>query len=581
MRLARLSGRLRSLAAICVSCTEIRAGNAVDVIEIDAATNRGIDEIRELRDAARYRPARDRYKIYILDEAHQITDAAFNALLKTLEEPPDHIVFMMATTQPEDIPQTIRSRCQHFSFHAVKFDDILAQLRTIAANEQITADEAALALLAEAGDGSMRDALSIMDQAIASAPVTEDKPHLDAQQILDLMGNVPNTVFERLMEAISENQSATVIEEINRLLNAGNSPSQLARQFVRYLRNCLMARLGGESTELLQISPDERARAARSAVLFSEEDLTRFLDVMLRTFDQLNYRQEQRFHLELGLLKLVHLQRLLPVEQLLSQLPVSAKGAGGGALPSGGSGRAVPAPTSSAAVSNAVRAVGDATSAPAVPFSPFESDRNRKLEEPTAKADMRAMAPAAAVERPALAPRQPTPWEAASQATSVAVAPLVESSTAVATLEAPTDSGSSGFDLDSLRDAVYEALESGGHNTAAALLSSGVWTEAEGKVKVEVRIKKTMLGLTMNPDAEKIVKAAAREAGFAGAVSVVSAANGAEESNGAQAPTGAKRPPMAGGLQAEALAHPLVKRALELFNGEVRSVLDLREKKNA
>ncbi len=117
---------------ICESCTEIRAGNAVDVIEIDAATNRGIDEIRELRDAARYRPARDKYKIYILDEAHQITDAAFNALLKTLEEPPDHIVFMMATTQPEDIPQTVRSRCQHFSFHAVKLVDILGELRGIA-----------------------------------------------------------------------------------------------------------------------------------------------------------------------------------------------------------------------------------------------------------------------------------------------------------------------------------------------------------------------------------------------------------------------------------------------------------------
>ncbi len=122
---------------VCDSCIEIRQGNAVDVIEIDAATNRGIDEIRELRDAARYSPARDRYKIYILDEAHQITEAAFNALLKTLEEPPAHVIFMMATTQPEDIPQTIRSRCQHFSFHAVKFDDILAQLKMIAAEEQV------------------------------------------------------------------------------------------------------------------------------------------------------------------------------------------------------------------------------------------------------------------------------------------------------------------------------------------------------------------------------------------------------------------------------------------------------------
>src|SRR4051794_6328264 len=133
---------------VCESCTEIRAGNAVDVIEIDAATNRGIDEVRELREAARYRPARDRFKIWILDEAHQITDAAFNALLKTLEEPPAHAIFMMATTQPEDIPQTIRSRCQHFNFHAVRFTEIVQQLRDIAKHEGVDADENAIAMLA-------------------------------------------------------------------------------------------------------------------------------------------------------------------------------------------------------------------------------------------------------------------------------------------------------------------------------------------------------------------------------------------------------------------------------------------------
>ena len=171
---------------ICESCTEIRTGNAVDVIEIDAATNRGIDEIRELREGARYRPARDRFKIYILDEAHQITDAAFNALLKTLEEPPDHIVFMLATTQPEDIPQTIRSRCQHFSFRAVKFDDIVCQLRDLTGREKIDADDDALALLAEAGDGSMRDALSILDQAIASS-----SGRLTADSVRNLVGAAP------------------------------------------------------------------------------------------------------------------------------------------------------------------------------------------------------------------------------------------------------------------------------------------------------------------------------------------------------------------------------------------------------
>ena len=291
---------------ICESCTEIKAGNAVDVIEIDAATNRGIDEIRELREAARYRPARDRFKIYILDEAHQITDAAFNALLKTLEEPPDHIVFMMATTQPEDLPQTIRSRCQHFSFHAVKLVDILGQLRSIATAEGIAADEGALALLAEAGDGSMRDALSIMDQAIASAPTepsadgTASHARLDAAQIRELMGTVPNAVFERLMEAVDGNRSAEVMTVANQLLDAGNSPAQLARQCARYLRNALIAKNAGLSAEgdnaegigaeLLQISPDEQRRAARTAALFSEEELTRFLQVMLRTFDELNYR---------------------------------------------------------------------------------------------------------------------------------------------------------------------------------------------------------------------------------------------------------------------------------------------------
>jgi DNA polymerase-3 subunit gamma/tau len=371
---------------VCESCEEIRAGNAVDVIEIDAATNRGIDEIRELRDAARYRPSRDRYKIYILDEAHQITDAAFNALLKTLEEPPDHVIFMMATTQPEDILQTIRSRCQHFSFHAVRFDAILEQLRTIAAEESVLAEEEALALLAEAGDGSMRDALSIMDQAIASAPLEHGRTKLEAAPIRALMGSVPNAVFARLLESVSENNSAAVLTELDRLLNAGNSAVQLARQFVRYLRNVLMARIDGEQTELLQLSPDERTRAAGSAMLFGEEELTRFLQIMLRTANELTYRQEQRFHLELGVLKLVHLQRLLPVEELLSQL--------GGATPARTvsapqSPRALPAtPARTASLPPVARpsvlqstppsATPDPAKAAAPAFSPFERDAERK-----------------------------------------------------------------------------------------------------------------------------------------------------------------------------------------------------------
>ena len=180
-------------------------------------------------------------------------------------------------------------------------------------------------MLAEAGDGSMRDALSIMDQAIASAPMEDGRPVLSSAQIRELMGAVPNAVFERLLEAVAAGQSAELMEQLNLLVNAGHSPSSLARQMARYLRNALMAKLGGEQTELLQISGDERARAVRTALLFTEEELTRNLQLVLRTFDDLNYRQEQRFHLELGLIKLIHAQRLLPIEELLSGV---ASGAG-------------------------------------------------------------------------------------------------------------------------------------------------------------------------------------------------------------------------------------------------------------
>src|SRR5436305_6019440 len=306
---------------VCESCQEIRAGGAVDVIEIDAATNRGIDEIRELREAARYRPARDRYKIYILDEAHQITDAAFNALLKTLEEPPSHIVFMMATTQPEYIPQTIRSRCQHFSFHAVRFDEIVRQLRDLATQENIKAEDDALAALAEAGDGSMRDALSIMDQAIACCAVFEGASGavLTALQVRGLMGTVSTEILVQAMDCVHRSSSEELLKLLDRLMTEGQSPSHFAKQLVRFLRNALVAKVAGEESPLLQISSDERKKVASTAALFSEEDLTRFLNIVLRTHDELGYRQEQRFHLELGMLKMVHASRLLPLEELLTQ----------------------------------------------------------------------------------------------------------------------------------------------------------------------------------------------------------------------------------------------------------------------
>ncbi len=554
---------------VCDSCQEIRAGNSVDVMEIDAATNRGIDEIRELREAARYNPARDRYRIWILDEAHQITDAAFNALLKTLEEPPEHVVFMMATTQPEDIPQTIRSRCQHFSFHAVRFDDILAQLRTIAAQEEIDAEDAALALLAEAGDGSMRDALSIMDQAIASATLVNGRPHLASEQIRELMGSVPDTVFERLMESISVGQTSAVIEEANTLLNAGNSPAALARQFVRYLRNALMARIGGEKSDLLQISEDARARAARSAMLFSEEDLTRFLQVMLRTFDDLNYRQEQRFHLELGLVKLVHLQRLLPVEELLSSVQGGAPSVQRTAPSAQRTGYSVQGAAQSSGTTSRGGATGTPSAAPPRP-SPFEADRERKITGETA--------PTPSIPAPP-APRAPSPVESvaraaeARQPVAVGLAEPAPQATEGALALAPNAAP----DLDQIREAVCAALAQEGHETASVAVHEGSWTFQGNAIQVEIAMRKAMLALTVNAEAEAICRKALRAIGATQKIAFVPGENGPESA--AKGAPARQTPAIAGSAQAAALENPLVRKTQELFKADIRSVLDLRGQK--
>jgi DNA polymerase III subunit gamma/tau len=543
----------------CVSCREISSGGSADsgelathsfdFIEIDAASNRGIDDVRSIRTQASVQPARDKFKIFLLDEAHQITEAAFNAILKTLEEPPEWTIFMMATTEPENIPQTIRSRCQHFSFHAVKFDDILAQLKMIAAAEQIEAEEAAFALLAEAGDGSMRDALSIMDQAIASAPVENGRPVLSAAQIRDLMGSVPNTIFEHLLESVAAGQTAPLMEQLNTLLNAGHSPLSLARQLVRYLRNTLVAKLGGEQTELLQISADERARAARTSLLFSEEELTRNLQIILRTFDDLNYRQEQRLHLELGLLKLIHAQRLLPIEELLSGL------AAGGVT-------SISAPRATPSLARA-HAAHTVKAAPSIsPFAAAAGATSTPLPAPA------TTAPPAIIDRAASAAiavhTEPAPSAAESSNGFVTDAEAASSAT-------PEPTSFSAADSDSLRTAVVAALANGGHDSAGQLLSTAAFVLNGSALRIEVPgIGKKMLAITVNAAAEKIIRQELQRLGAAARFMVVPGEG--------SAPAATAPPPSAGSIHQAALENPLVQRAREIFNAEIRSVVDLHPK---
>ncbi len=526
---------------VCESCTEVRAGNSVDVIEIDAATNRGIDEIRELREAARYRPARDRYKIYILDEAHQITDAAFNALLKTLEEPPSHIVFMMATTQPEDIPQTIRSRCQHFSFHAVRFEDIVGQLSSIAKQEHIKADDDALAVLAEAGDGSMRDALSIMDQAIACCGTA-----LTAELVRGLAGTVGSEIFESLMQAVSENSSRSALEIIDKLVIEGNSPMHFAKQWVRFLRNCAVAKIAGGDSSLLQISSDERARVARVAQLFSEEDLARFLQIALRTHDDLGYKQEQRFPLELGILKMVHAQRLLPLEELLSSQPLPASGGRSAVSPAS---TPRPAPTGSP-LSPPARSAGP---------SPFDSDRARKGRGPEMSAQASSGGAAQAVGH---APE--------SIATAVA-ATLVAASIAAEPQPKATDDRQTEL----LRAPVLAALEAAGHASLVDMLEAGEWALENNELTIKVAKPAVMIEMSFGADPQRIAKTAlAQAAGRPLKIRVLPGTTALAS----QGHRGTTRPVTGGNARQRAADDPVVQHMQEKFGAEIRTVIDYREK---
>jgi DNA polymerase III subunit gamma/tau len=520
---------------VCDSCTEIRAGNSVDVIEIDAATNRGIDEIRELREATRYRPARDRFKIYILDEAHQITDAAFNALLKTLEEPPDHVVFMLATTQPEDIPQTIRSRCQHFSFRAVRFEEIVGQLRQISSRESIEADEDALALLAEAGDGSMRDALSILDQAI---PFSTGR--LTAETIRSLVGAVPADVLEEVMQAVARSSSEEVLRRLDALLREGQSPLHFARQMVRFLRNATVAKIAGVESSLLQISSDERRRAARVAELFTEEDLARHLQIMLRTHSELAYRPEQRFHLELGLLKMVHAQRLLPIEQLLSE--AAGPGAGGSN-----------SPAKPAVVSDTRRSEPSATG------SPFAADSARKSK-------------LSAEQTPIAPPRPPA---------AASTAPVVMGAAAPATVIAPTPPEawdrpeiseqrlSAAADL---RQMVLGALEGARNQLLSSLLESGAWLVEAGELVIRVPSSAKVIDMSLSAEAKRIIVAAAsRAAGRPLTLKVIPGESGRNPAPGRSSSNGS-------GGRSRVEQNPIVQRMKEKFGAEIRTVIDYREK---
>src|ERR1700676_13606 len=308
---------------VCASCLEVTAGNSPDVIEIDAASNRGINEMRELRENVRYRPARDRYKVFIVDEAHQITSEAFNALLKTLEEPPEWVVFLLCTTESHKIPTTIASRCQQFSFRSVDFAELVARMEWIIEQGGITADADAVAVLARAGEGSVRDSLSALDQAIACCG-----NKLDAAEVRMLLGMFSLESLGRVTTALAENDSQKMFAVVAELEANGRSLQHFARELARHFRNLVVVKITGSDTRLVAASPAEQQKLAEAAQPFSEEDLTRYLQLSLDLFRDLQISLQPRLHLEMGLLRMVQAGRLLSIEEALAGLNGGTAGPG-------------------------------------------------------------------------------------------------------------------------------------------------------------------------------------------------------------------------------------------------------------
>ncbi|MBS6397736.1 MAG: DNA polymerase III subunit gamma/tau [Clostridiales bacterium] len=323
----------------CASCRAIAAGTSMNVIEIDAASNNGVDNIREIRDEVAYSPTEGKYKVYIIDEVHMLSIGAFNALLKTLEEPPSYVIFILATTEAHKIPITILSRCQRYDFRRITTETIADRLRELMEEEKVEVEDRALVYVAKAADGSMRDALSLLDQCIAfylGQKLTYD-------HVLEVLGAVDMDVFGSLFRKICAQNLAEVIRELEQIILQGRELSQFVMDFIWYLRNLLMLKSDQGMEDVLDVSSEHLAQMKEEADLTDADTLMRYIRVFSELSGQIRYASQKRVLVELTLIKLCKpsmernldsvLQRLSQLEKMMEQgmAPVTA-----GQLPQGG-----------------------------------------------------------------------------------------------------------------------------------------------------------------------------------------------------------------------------------------------------
>jgi DNA polymerase-3 subunit gamma/tau len=318
----------------CSVCKEISGGNSIDVIEIDGASNRGIDEVRELRENVRYTPAKSRYKIFIIDEVHMLTLPAFNALLKTLEEPPSHIVFIFATTEPHKIPATILSRCQRYDFKRISLAEIIQHLRRIVDEEKIEISQRGLSLIAREAEGSMRDAQSLLDRLISyGGNQIRDK------EITEVLGLIDQKMLSDTIEAIAERDAGRCLEVVEQIYQFGYDIQHFCHELLQYLRNLILLKVSSHPEPFLELPDEEIDVLKRQAEKFRFDQLNQLFGLLLKGEEEVVQSTFPRTMLEMTLIRMTLLHSILPIDEIMKKLEDLGK-----ALPSGGKGPAEPPP---------------------------------------------------------------------------------------------------------------------------------------------------------------------------------------------------------------------------------------------
>lgn len=306
----------------CESCIEIAESRSVNVIEIDGASNNGVDAIRELRDSVSYMPTSGKYKIYIIDEVHMLSTSAFNALLKTLEEPPAHVVFILATTEAPKIPQTILSRCQRFDFRRISTRQIVEHLKIICTTEKVDFEEEALWSIARQGDGSMRDSMTLLDQVISFA-----NGKLTALGVADILGLTDRSLLLASLQSLVSHDTLAMIEILKKLSSSGTYPELFSRELLESIRTLTLVKIAGAKLEILDRPDSEIATMVEMSTHVTEDSLQFLFDMALKTAADVSKSPDPQIVLEMGLLRMVQAPNLVDLQKILSgemSLPTAA-----------------------------------------------------------------------------------------------------------------------------------------------------------------------------------------------------------------------------------------------------------------